>query len=120
MAMRNPWQKAKETYLNRIHEKTFTPKIFWQRCECCGKEYRHIPIFRITKSSLHFEYDYTYNGCSNCFHNMKEFRKYLEEKRHLLTAEDFDWAEEFKTRLVENDPTITKEEKERFLGIMLE
>lgn len=119
MEVRDPIMIEEFQYMKNVKERTFTPKLFWQRCECCGKEYRKIPMFRITKQYFYLSGYHVYNGCSNCFFDIDDFREYLEAKGNLMSHEDFQFLQNMEERLRKNDPTITEEERNRMAHFYL-
>lgn len=112
---RDPMDETKKRYMNAIQEKKIRPRIFWHQCECCGKEYRKTPMFRIEKSYLALDMRHSYNGCTNCFDDMNAFRTWLEKTGRLLSEDDFAFIKEFKQK----EHTASLEDLERFTNLLL-
>lgn len=111
---RDPMDEKKKRYNNAIREKKIRPRIFWQQCECCGKEYRKTPMFRIEKGYLALEMQHSYYGCTDCFDDMNAFRTWLEKTGRLLSEDDFEFLREFKR----DDHTPSIEDLERYVKLL--
>lgn len=112
---RNPMDMTKKRYYNAIHAKKIRPRIFWTQCECCGKEYRRTPMFRIEKGYLALDMRHSYYGCTNCFKDMNAFRSWLEKTGRLISEDDFAFLEEVK----QDGHTVSIEDLKRYTDLML-
>lgn len=82
---RDPKQKYIEDHMKTIVVKKCFPLIFYKKCAKCGMEYKKEPMYSCSKQdSLLTHTNYTM-GCSHCFNNKEEFKKWAEDNGYLYT-----------------------------------
>jgi len=88
---RNPRDLIKMSYFNNLKIRKFTPWLFYYKCDKCGNEYKRELMYQCSEPSIvGVTWNYYTRGCSHCFANEFEFRKWLEETGKILSERDFE------------------------------
>ena len=96
---RNALEVEVKDYLSQVIFKKITPLLLWCQCDKCRDEFRREEVYRMEYpiySWSHYLIGKKY-GCSHCFANMEEFKKYcfkeyLEED---IGYYEDEWIEEY-------------------------
>ncbi len=115
---RDPIDVLEQRYNKNLELKTIKPRFFWHTCDCCSKEFKHTPMYELNKTPLALETNVTYTGCTECFESPQDFKRWLEQKHHILTHDDFVFLKDVLEKKKNKQP-ITADENLRFLNLQL-
>lgn len=86
---RDPYEKAKNDYFRSINIRKIRPRIFYHQCDNCGYEYKNETMYECSTSDPSFAWTNYYVGCTHCFHDKDNFRKWLENKGYIYTHDNY-------------------------------
>ena len=89
MARRNPLEETKKRYFQNLKIRKIHPWLFYHSCIKCGDEFCREQMYECQEHSIIFTWSNYYTGCTHCFNNKDEFRKYLEDEEKILKDDDF-------------------------------
>lgn len=84
---RNPKEKYIKYFMNSIKIKTFIPRVSWYRCDKCGMEYRGELMYKGIKEDTLYRNENSRIGCSHCFKNSEDFKRWLNNINFLYSEE---------------------------------
>lgn len=73
--------------MNSIKIKTFIPRVSWYRCDKCGMEYRGELMYKGIKEDTLYRNENSRIGCSHCFKNSEDFKRWLNDINFLYSEE---------------------------------
>ena len=92
---RDPNEIQKIKYFKHIWVRRCVP-IFYHKCCKCDMEYRLEPMYECSyEDHLFVDWQNYKYGCTECFSNKEEFRKYLEDEGFLLTKENYEYEMDY-------------------------
>lgn len=84
---RNPKEKYIKYFMNSIKIKTFIPRVSWYRCDKCEMEYRGELMYKGIKEDTLYRNENSRIGCSHCFKNSEDFKRWLNDINFLYSEE---------------------------------
>lgn len=89
MARKNPLEEVKKRYFRNLKIRKIYPLLLYYGCVKCGYEFCREQMYECKERDVIYNWSSYYNGCSHCFKNKDEFRKYLEDKGFIYAESDF-------------------------------
>ena len=89
MARRNPLEETKKRYFQNLKIRKIHPWLFYHSCIKCGDEFCRETMYECRSTNIYLYHDNYYRGCTHCFNNKNDFRKYLEDEGKIYTEDNF-------------------------------